>query len=151
MFGHQVGITSRSFHYYNEGRLRRKGPRCAAVPQAPLSGTPLSLTPRSLHAHIRTATRELVSAPRLPSQPRSVAGSRARAKPHSLAAVARRYSGEPYVTSSSATRQPCGEVKLSNVIHFRIPVSFYFSGPLHFSISLCYLVRLFGKLDYTNE
>lgn len=106
---------------------RRKGLWCAAVPRAPVVGRSALADPapplRSPRAAREALTFTLQSTPRLAAFESPV---QSRQSP-----VSRR-AQRTSVTSPRETYQPCGEVKLSNVIHFRIPVLFGFSGLLYF-------------------
>lgn len=87
----------------------RKGPRTAQLSRGYQSeGAPPSLAPR-----LRSLARGAISKTRLPQLRTSRQSPRARAT--------RRTS----VTQPRAYRQPCGEVKLSNVVHTH---ELFFSG-----------------------
>lgn len=96
----------------------------------PLSGAPPSLTPR-----LRSALRERrekrshshYSTPRVAAFETTV---------QSRQSLVSRRAQRTSVTSPRVIYQPCGEVKLSNVIHFRIPVLFGSSGLLYFYYNL---------------
>lgn len=120
-----------SFHWMTQWIQSRKGPRsCPAGSQAPLGGAPPSLSPRLRDSAFlreeRTATPR--GAPPLPASRQSATTREARCTA---------------VTLLCAIGQPCGEVKLSNVIH--TPTS---SGLSHYcNIFLVYLCWRSGAIS----